>query len=155
MFPSLRIPWSFARTTEGTISRNGRLSSKSLRFAWAGFGNRWLTWIENLLIGAKLSEYHTGYRAFSRALLERLPLQENSDDFVFDNQMLAQIHWLGYTIAEITCQTKYFAEASSINLRRSLTYGVGCLWTALEYRVAKSGLMTLKRFPGSVTAMKT
>ena len=122
---------------------------------WKYVANRWLTWIENLLIGAKLSEYHTGYRAFSRALLERLPLQENSDDFVFDNQMLAQIHWLGYTIAEITCPTKYFAEASSINLRRSLTYGVGCLWTALEYRVAKSGLMTLKRFPGSVTAMKT
>jgi glycosyltransferase involved in cell wall biosynthesis len=122
---------------------------------WKYVANRGLTWFENLLIGAKLSEYHTGYRAFSRALLERLPLEENSDDFVFDNQMLAQIHWLGYTIAEITCPTKYFAEASSINLRRSLAYGLGCLWTALEYRVAKSGLMALKRFPGSATATKT
>jgi len=122
---------------------------------WKYVANRGLTWLENLLIGAKLSEYHTGYRAFSRALLERIPLEENSDDFVFDNQMLAQIHWLGYTIAEITCPTKYFAEASSINLRRSLTYGAGCLWTALEYRVAKSGLVPRKRFPSSNTAMKT
>ena len=114
---------------------------------WKYVANRGLTWFENLLIGAKLSEYHTGYRAFSRRLLERVPLEENSDDFVFDNQMLAQIHWLGYTIAEITCPTKYFAEASSINLRRSITYGFGCLRTALEYRLARAGLTTSERFP--------
>jgi len=113
---------------------------------WKYVANRGLTWFENLLIGAKLSEYHTGYRAFSRRLLERLPLEENSDDFVFDNQMLAQIHWLGYTIAEITCPTKYFAEASSINLRRSITYGFGCLRTALEYRLARAGLVASRRF---------
>jgi glycosyltransferase involved in cell wall biosynthesis len=116
---------------------------------WKYVANRWLTWAENLLIGAKVSEYHTGYRAFSRRLLERLPLEANSDDFVFDNQMLAQIHWQGYTIAEITCPTKYFAEASSINLRRSITYGIGCLWTALEYRLARMGLAASRRFPGT------
>jgi glycosyltransferase involved in cell wall biosynthesis len=114
---------------------------------WKYVANRGLTWIENLLIGAKLSEYHTGYRAFSRGLLERLPLEENSDDFVFDNQMLTQIHWLGYTIAEITCPTKYFAEASSINLSRSITYGIGCVLTALEYRIARMGLTAFRRFP--------
>ncbi|MDD4242635.1 MAG: glycosyltransferase family 2 protein, partial [Smithellaceae bacterium] len=80
---------------------------------WKYVSNRFLTLAENILIGAKLSEYHTGYRAFSRELLEKLPLKANSDDFVFDNQMLAQIVWLGYTIAEISCPTKYFAEASS------------------------------------------
>ena len=80
-----------------------------------------------MLIGAKLSEYHTGYRAFSRKLLEELPLEQNSDDFVFDNQMLAQIVWHGGYIAEISCPTKYFKEASSINFRRSVKYGFGCL----------------------------
>jgi glycosyltransferase involved in cell wall biosynthesis len=114
---------------------------------WKYVANRALTWIENLLIGAKVSEYHTGYRAFSRRLLQRLPIEENSDDFVFDNQILAQIHWLGYTIAEISCPTKYFAEASSIGLRRSITYGIGCLWTAIEYRFARVGLVTSRRFP--------
>ena len=98
-----------------------------------------LTLAENLLLGAKLSEYHTGYRAFSRELLEQLPLAENSDDFVFDNQMLAQILWLGYTIAEVSCPTKYFPEASSINFRRSVQYGLGCLATALTFRLARMG----------------
>lgn len=107
---------------------------------WKYVANRFLTFAENLLIGAKLSEYHTGYRAFSRSLLERLDLESNSDDFVFDNQMLAQIHWLGYTIAEVSCPTKYFAEASSINFRRSLTYGLGCLSTAIGYRLSKIGI---------------
>ena len=83
---------------------------------WKYVANRFLTFVENLLMGAKLSEYHTGYRAFSRQLLEQLPLHANSDDFVFDNQMLAQILWFGHTIAEITCPTRYFPEASSINL---------------------------------------
>src|SRR5207245_9825548 len=97
---------------------------------WRYIANRVLTLAGNLLLGAKLSEYHTGYRAFSRALLERLPLEANSDDFVFDNQMLAQILWFGCTIAEVSCPTRYFAEASSISFRRSVHYGFGCLSTA-------------------------
>jgi glycosyltransferase involved in cell wall biosynthesis len=120
---------------------------------WKYIANRGLTLIENGLIGAKLSEYHTGYRAFSRHLLEQLPLDVNSDDFVFDNQMLAQILWLGYTIAEISCPTKYFPEASSINLIRSIKYGFGCLSTALTVCLAKFGLIKSKRFPaGSAQA---
>lgn len=104
---------------------------------WKYAANRFLTWAENMLIGAKLSEYHTGYRAFSREILEKLELSGNSDDFVFDNQMLAQIHWHGFTIAEVSCPTKYFPEASSINFSRSVTYGLGCLWTGLRFRLAK------------------
>ena len=107
-------------------------------------GSTWPTgssrFFENLLLGYKLSEYHTGYRAFSRKLLETLPLEENSDDFVFDNQMLAQILWFGFDIGEVTCPTRYFAEASSINFRRSVKYGFGVLGTALEYRLARLGL---------------
>jgi glycosyltransferase involved in cell wall biosynthesis len=106
---------------------------------WKYVANRFLTLAENLLMGAKLSEYHTGYRAFSRSLLQRLPLAANSDDFVFDNQMLAQIIWLGVTVAEISCPTKYFKEASSINLPRSIQYGIGCLATALDFRLARWG----------------
>jgi hypothetical protein len=102
--------------------------------------------MENILLGAKLSEYHTGYRAFSRQLLEQVPSKLNSDDFVFDNQMLAQIKWFGYTIAEVSCPTKYFAEASSINLRRSIKYGIGCLVTALTFRLAKTKLITSALF---------
>jgi len=114
---------------------------------WKYIANRFLTLIENILMEAKLSEYHTGYRAFSRELLERLPLKEKSDDFVFDNQMLAQILWLGYTVAEVSCPTKYFAEASSINLFRSIKYGFGCLFTALHFRLAKMKIITSKLFP--------
>ncbi len=114
---------------------------------WKYIANRGLTLAENILFGAKLSEYHTGYRAFSRKLLEQLPLDQNSDDFVFDNQMLAQILWLGHMIAEVSCPTKYFAEASSINFRRSTTYGFGCLGTALSYRLNKWGLAQSKLFP--------
>ncbi len=112
--------------------------------------NRFLTFAENMLTGAKLSEYHTGYRAFSRELLERLPLNANSDDFVFDNQMLVQILWLGYTVAEVSCPTKYFPEASSINFSRSLKYGFGCLWTAVKFRLAKMKLVKTKLFPTPV-----
>jgi len=101
--------------------------------------NRFLTAAENLLVSHKLSEYHTGYRAFSREVLETLPLAENSDDFVFDNQMLAQIIYFGYSIAEITCPTKYFEEASSINFFRSVTYGLGVLETAFRFRLHKLG----------------
>ena len=115
---------------------------------WKYIANRFLTLVQNIFLGAKISEYHTGYRAFSRDLLERLPLEVNSDDFVFDNQMLAQIVWFGYTVAEVSCPTKYFAEASSINLFRSIKYGIGCLFTALIFRLAKMKIMTSKVFPG-------
>ena len=114
---------------------------------WKYISNRFLTLAENILIGAKLSEYHTGYRAFSREILERLPLEANSDDFVFDNQMLAEIIWFGYAIAEVSCPTKYFAEASSINFKRSVQYGFGCLSTALSFRLARMGLIKSPRFP--------
>ena len=114
---------------------------------WKYLANRMLTMVENILIGAKLSEFHTGYRAFSRTLLERLPLDANSDDFVFDNQMLTQIHWLGCVIAEITCPARYFPEASSINFQRSIRYGFGCLGTAIEFRLAAWGLRASSRFP--------
>jgi glycosyltransferase involved in cell wall biosynthesis len=114
---------------------------------WKYGANRVLTFLENLLTGAKLSEYHTGYRAFSRELLEKLPLDANSDDFVFDNQMLAQILWTGCTIAEVTCPTKYFPEASSINFRRSLKYGLGCLLTGAVFRLAKMRLVNSQLFP--------
>jgi hypothetical protein len=113
---------------------------------WKYIANRGLTFVENVLLGAKLSEYHTGYRAFSRELLEKLPLESNSDDFVFDNQMLAQILWNGYKIAEVSCPTKYFKEASSINFRRSCMYGVGCLATAVKYRLAKMGVVKCRLF---------
>ena len=115
--------------------------------AWKYIANRFLTLIQNILITAKLSEYHTGYRAFSRKLLECLPLDVNSNDFVFDNQMLSQILWFGYKVAEISCPTKYFVEASSINLLRSIKYGFGCLDTAIKYRLSKINLITSKLFP--------
>ncbi len=114
---------------------------------WKYISNRILTLLENVLLGAKLSEYHTGYRAFSREILETLQLGENSDDFVFDNQMLAQILWHGFTIAEVSCPTKYFAEASSINLRRSIKYGFGCLGTGLRFRLARMHLLGSRLFP--------
>ena len=115
---------------------------------WKYIANRFLTLVQNILLGAKISEYHTGYRGFNRTLLERMPLEVNSDDFVFDNQMLAQIVWFGYTVAEVSCPTKYFAEASSINLFRSIKYGIGCMFTALIFRLAKMKIMTSKVFPG-------
>jgi glycosyltransferase involved in cell wall biosynthesis len=114
---------------------------------WKYIANRFLTFVENVLIGAKLSEYHTGYRAFSSELLMRLPLKNNSDDFVFDNQMMAQIVWFGYTVAEVSCPTKYFSEASSINFSRSIEYGVGCLKTACAFRLAKMNLIKSVLFP--------
>jgi glycosyltransferase involved in cell wall biosynthesis len=109
--------------------------------AWKYLANRALTLAENVLLGAKLSEYHTGYRAFARPLLERLPLETNSDDFVFDNQVLAQVHWLGCAIGEVTCPAKYLPEASSINFRRSVRYGLGCMATAFRYRLARWGMV--------------
>ena len=114
---------------------------------WKYVSNRALTLFSNILMHAKLSEYHTGYRAFSGELLERVPIHANSDDFVFDNQMLAQILWLGYTIAEVSCPTKYFPEASSINFRRSVRYGLGCVATAVTFRLARLRLVESALFP--------
>lgn len=103
--------------------------------------NRMLTLTQNIIMNQKLSEYHTGYRAFSAEVLRSIALEKNSDDFVFDNQMLSQIFYKGYQIAEITCPTKYFDEASSINFRRSMIYGIGCLSTAMIYRLNKWGIL--------------
>lgn len=114
---------------------------------WKYIANRFLTMAENICLGAKLSEYHTGYRAFSRELLENLHLNLNSDDFLFDNQMIAQIIWKGYMIAEVSCPTKYFADASSINFSRSMRYGLGCLWTALVFRLSKMKIIRSELFP--------
>lgn len=108
--------------------------------------NRFLTAFENLFLRVKLSEYHTGYRAFSRRVLTDLPLLENSDDFVFDNQMLAQCVFFGFRIGEVSCPTKYFEEASSINFRRSVKYGFGVLATSLQFALQKWGLLRLRRF---------
>jgi len=116
---------------------------------WKYAANRFLTLAENLLLGAKLSEYHTGYRAFSREVLETLDLSSNSDDFVFDNQMLAQILWHGFTIGEVSCPTKYFKEASSINFSRSVKYGFGCLNVATQFRLAKLGWLKPRMFPSA------
>ncbi len=108
--------------------------------------NRFLTAFENLFLGVKLSEYHTGYRAFSRRVLTELPLLENSADFVFDNQMLAQCVRFGFRIGEVSCPTKYFEEASSINFRRSVTYGLGVMATTLQFALDKWGLVHLPKF---------
>ena len=101
--------------------------------------NRLLTLFENLLLGAKLSEYHTGFRAFSRQVLESLPLWENSDDFVFDNEMLAQVIYFGFPIGEVSCPTRYFEEASSINFSRSVKYGLGVVATSVKFFLQKRG----------------
>ncbi len=114
---------------------------------WRYVANRFLTLTGNVLMGAKLSEFHTGYRAFARRLLERVPFERNSDDFVFDNQILAQILWMGGTIAEISCPTSYAPEASSIDFGRAVRYGFGCLGTALAFRLARAGLVTSPLFP--------
>jgi len=106
--------------------------------------NRFLTLFQNILVGQKLSEYHTGYRAFSREVLEAIDYNANSDDFVFDNQMLSQIIMADYEIAEVTCPTKYFEEASSINLKRSIQYGLGVLKVSIKHRMHKIGLLKSK-----------
>jgi glycosyltransferase involved in cell wall biosynthesis len=108
--------------------------------------NRFLTAFENLFLGIKLSEYHTGYRAFSREVLHQLPLLENSDDFVFDNQVLAQCAHFGFRIGEVSCPTKYFSEASSINFRRSVTYGLAVMRTALQFALEKAGVAHFRIF---------
>jgi glycosyltransferase involved in cell wall biosynthesis len=110
------------------------------------FSNRMLTLLQNVLCGAKLSEYHSGYRAFSREVLTRLPLLGNSDDFLFDNQMLTQVIAFGFRVGEISCPTKYMPEASSISFRRSVTYGLGVLSTSLRYRLWKTRLLRSRLF---------
>jgi glycosyltransferase involved in cell wall biosynthesis len=114
---------------------------------WRYIANRALTFVGNILLGTKLSEFHTGYRAFDRELLERLPLAENSDDFVFDNEILAETVWLDYAIGEVSCPTSYAPDASSINFLRSVRYGIGCLRTGLGFRFAKWNLLHSRRFP--------
>lgn len=107
---------------------------------WRFVANRVLTAVENLLLGVKYSEFHSGYRAFSREVISSIPLLENSDDFVFDNQMIAQIVFFGFQVGEISCPTRYMAESSSINFRRSCVYGLGVLFTALSFRLSKIGI---------------
>lgn len=113
---------------------------------WRYVANRFLTLFSNLLFRAKLSEYHTGYRAYSRKLLEELNFENNSEDFIFDNQILAQILWDGFIIAEVSCPTRYSPEASSINFWRSVQYGVGCLATGIQFRVTRFGLYNSRLF---------
>ena len=115
---------------------------------WKYVANRALTFAMNLLFGTKLSEFHSGYRAFSSELLRKLPLGENTDDFAFDAEMLAEIAWCEATIGEVSCPTIYFADASSINFRRSCTYGIGCLKVALTYRLCRMHLARSSKFPG-------
>ena len=108
--------------------------------------NRVLTLLQNMIMGAKLSEYHTGYRAYTRRVLETLPWTNNSDDFVFDNQMLSQAIFAGFRIGEVTCPARYFREASSINFMRSVRYGFGCILTAIQFRLAKWNVHTSRIF---------
>lgn len=117
---------------------------------WKYIANRFLTLVQNLITSMKLSEYHTGYRSFTRKLLTSLPLEANSDDFIFDNQMLLQAHFAGFGIAEITCPTKYFNDASSINFRRSIKYGIGCLWVSVQYLLAKWRVWNNAIFPTAI-----
>jgi glycosyltransferase involved in cell wall biosynthesis len=128
------------------ILGTGALAGGMPRYKYVA--NRALTLIENILLGQKLSEYHTGYRAWSRAVLERLPLLACSDDFVFDNQMLAQALYFGFRVGEISCPTKYFSDASSIDFRRSVVYGLGVLRTAAQFRLQRAGLARMALFSG-------
>lgn len=114
---------------------------------WRYIPNRFLTLAGNILLGTKVSEFHTGYRAYSRELLERLPLAANSDDFVFDNEVLAETAWFGFQIGEVSCPTSYAPDASSINFSRSVKYGLGCLATAASFRLARWGVIRSPRFP--------
>jgi glycosyltransferase involved in cell wall biosynthesis len=114
--------------------------------AYKYIANRFLTAVENLFLGSKLSEFHTGYRAFSRTVLEHIPFQINSDDFVFDNEMLSQVTYFGYRIGEVSCPTRYFEEASSINFKDSIVYGLGVLRTCIKFRAQKLGLASFTIF---------
>jgi hypothetical protein len=112
--------------------------------------NRFLTLFENILTGEKLSEYHTGYRAFSREVLEKLALEDYDDDFIFDNQMLAQAIYFGFRLGEISCPTRYFAEASSISFRRSCVYGLGVLAVSMQCFLARKGIAYSPLFPARI-----
>jgi len=149
LLPALVAPivWDVHDCMLGSRILGGRALSGGMPF-YKYVANRALTFAENVLLDAKLSEYHTGYRAFSRDVLLALPLADNSDDFVFDNQMLAEILWRGFRVGEISCPTKYFAEASSIDFGRSLRYGFGCLGTAARFRLAAWRIGRNARFPG-------
>ena len=116
--------------------------------------NRVLTFVQNILIGHKLSEYHTGYRGFTRSVIEAVPLERNSNDFIFDNQMLSQIVYLGFRVGEVSCPAKYFPEASSINFRRSVIYGLGVLKTSISFRLARLGFDRGTIFEGLSVAKK-
>jgi hypothetical protein len=126
------------------ILGRGALAGGMPRYKYVA--NRALTFIENLALGLKLSEYHTGYRGFRREVLSRLPLAENSDDFLFDNEVLAQAAIFGFRFGELSCPARYFAEASSINFRRSLVYGAGVLWTCLRVLLHRCGIRNLPLF---------
>ena len=117
--------------------------------------NRFLTLVQNLLLREKLTEYHTGCRAFSRRILETLPLAADSDDFVFDNQMLAQALFFGFRVGEVSCPTRYLPDSSSINFWRSVRYGAGVLWTSLEYRLARAGVMRPRIFDAAGPRLAT
>ncbi len=114
---------------------------------WKYVVNRFLTLFENVMLNAQLSEYHTGFRAFSRDILERLPLEVNSNDFLFDNQMLAQIIWFGFSIGEVSCPASYHKEASSVSFMRGIPYGLGCLKTSVLFRLARWGVVESELFP--------
>jgi glycosyltransferase involved in cell wall biosynthesis len=114
---------------------------------WRYIANRWLTLVSNIVLGSKLSEFHTGYRAYSRELLEQLPLEHNSDNFVFDSELIAETIWLGAKIGEVSCPTSYAPDASSIDFKSSVRYGFGCLATAAVFRLARWNLLKSPRFP--------
>ena len=137
-----------SRILGGTALRGGMPLYKYI-------ANRLLTGFENMFLGVKLSEYHTGYRAFSREVILKLPLMENSDDFVFDNQMLAQCVHFGFRIGEVSCPTKYFADASSINFRRSLRYGIDVLRTTLQFAFQRCGIAHYRIFDGDGRRLTT
>ena len=148
LLPALVAPivWDVHDCMLGSRILGGRaLAGGMPRYKYVS--NRVLTLMENVLLGAKLSEYHTGYRAYSSEVLRALPLAANSDDFVFDNEVIAEILWLGFRIGEVSCPTKYFPEASSINFSRSLRYGFACLGTAASFRLAALSLGSDARFP--------
>ena len=114
---------------------------------WRYVANRFLTLVQNAFMRTKLSEFHTGYRGFTRQVLATLPLETNSDDFVFDSQMLAQVFWFGFRVGEVSCPTRYAPDGSSISFLRAVKYGFGCLWTTLQFRLARMRLIRTKRFP--------
>lgn len=127
------------------IVTGGAVSGGMPRYKYVA--NRFLTMVQNILLHIKLSEYHTGFRAFSREVIESLPLEGNSDDFVFDNQMLSQAVYYGFRVGELSCPTRYFADASSINFMRSVKYGLGVLWTSALFRLGKWGITEPRIFP--------